>query len=302
MPAVYIGIMLAIRVVQNICSKCTSICFPKKVKNIFRYYAYSKALSALGALVFLILEMQHAAVSVSPAAVLIAALSGAFLLIGSYCGTLSMQSGTMALTSMFSTAGVIIPCIAGIFMFGEPLSLLQTVGLVLFLIAAYLLTVSTKTKTGKLTAKQVLLLIISLIGNGMVMLMQKIYAAWLPGSSVSVYSFMTFFIPCVVMALLGSNLFFRHEKAEENATDTDTEKFPKKLLLFGALAAIAVLIINQLATICAGILPSVVLFLFINGGNTVIATLVGIFLFGEKINLRNAIGILLGIASLALIA
>ena len=76
---------------------------------------------------------------------------------------------------------------------------------------------------------------------------------------------------------------------------------PRKLIYFGLLLAVAVFVINQLATITSATLSPVILFAFINGGGTVIATIVAAVMFHERITLRSACGVVLGVASLIII-
>ena len=75
----------------------------------------------------------------------------------------------------------------------------------------------------------------------------------------------------------------------------------KNVLAFGAVLSVAVFIINQFATLAASIVPSVVLFSFINGGSTIIGAVVAAIFFKEPLNFRSIFGITLGISSLILI-
>ena len=73
------------------------------------------------------------------------------------------------------------------------------------------------------------------------------------------------------------------------------------LIVCGVALAVAVFIINQLATLSTKLVSPVVLFTFINGGGTIISTLVAAVLYKERISIKSALGILLGITSLVLI-
>lgn len=58
---------------------------------------------------------------------------------------------------------------------------------------------------------------------------------------------------------------------------------------------------NQLATLAASLVDSVVLFGFINGGATVIAAVVGAAVYKEKLTVKSTVGILLGVVSMIVI-
>ena len=70
---------------------------------------------------------------------------------------------------------------------------------------------------------------------------------------------------------------------------------------YALILAVAVFLINQLATISANLISPVILFAFINGGATIISALVGVLLFKEKLSVKGIIGIAIGIGSLILI-
>lgn len=74
-----------------------------------------------------------------------------------------------------------------------------------------------------------------------------------------------------------------------------------KLFFFGAIGAAALFFVNQLATEATKLVPSAVLFTFINGGNTLIAAIIGAAVFKEKLGVKGVAGIIIGIASLIII-
>ena len=65
--------------------------------------------------------------------------------------------------------------------------------------------------------------------------------------------------------------------------------------------AIAVFIINQLATLSTAFVSPVVLFTFINGGSTIIAAIVAAVCFRERLTVRSVLGIIIGVASMVII-
>ena len=72
----------------------------------------------------------------------------------------------------------------------------------------------------------------------------------------------------------------------------------KKTYLFALFLAIAVFLINQLATLSTPLISPVILFALINGGSTIISALVGAVMYKEKLSMRATIGIILGIGAL----
>ena len=91
--------------------------------------------------------------------VLLATCSGLALFFSAFCSIYAMKSGTISLNSMFSTAGMIIPILAGVFLFDRQVFPMQFVGLVVFFVSAYLLINASKTVYTNFSCKTLLLLV-----------------------------------------------------------------------------------------------------------------------------------------------
>lgn len=294
MGALYIGIILLFRVVQAVFNKRSS----NEIKNIpmlVGYTSFKSAVSAvLGLLLILVLGNGFHA---DWRTVLIASFSGLTLFFSTFCGIYAMKSGTVSLSSMFGTAGMIIPLIAGVFLFDQPIHIIQWAGVGLFFVAAWMLIGSSKKIYTNFSFKTLLLLIGSLISNGCTMLAQQMFTAYVPDGDVSVFSFLSFGI----IAILGSItfLFMKNQKSKDTEETTDSSK--KTLFICGVALAIAVFVINQLATLSTTLVSPVILFTFINGGGTIISTVVAAILYKEKLSRRTVAGVVLGILSLVVI-
>ena len=75
----------------------------------------------------------------------------------------------MVLASLAGSAGLLLPCITGIFMFDEPMSAVQFIGIGLLIFSGWLLIGYSKEQTGSFTMRTMLLLLGSMLSNGMVM-------------------------------------------------------------------------------------------------------------------------------------
>lgn len=226
--------------------------------------------------------------------VLLSLFLGLSMFLSGACNIFAMKSGTVALGSMFGTAGMLIPLIAGIFLFNSPISIFQWLGVVIFFVAAYFLIGSSKKIYTNFSFKTVLFLIGSLVFNGCSALAQQMFTHYVPNGNVSVFTFLSF---CVI-AVLGLLVFACIKKTNS------TEKQPSdiKTLAISAVAlAIAVFIINQVITISTTLIAPVMLFTFANGGGTIISTIVGATMYKEKLTVQSIVGIILGIASLIII-
>lgn len=305
MATLYISIILLFRVVQAVFSKMASL-EVKNIPTVLVYGAYRNTISAVLGLILVLVSGNG--FGLGAVGLLISLCSGIMLSVSGFCGIMCLKSGTVSLSSVFSTAGMLIPIIAGVF-FGTPVSVMQCVGLALFFAAVFLLIGDSKKATGKFTAKTLFLLLGCLFAEGLTMLSQQAFTKYVPDGNVSAFSFITF---CI--AALSNLIMFSFSKAKDSSapdksgTEADAEKparhnvrLNRRLLICGFALAAAVFVINQLATISTALVSPVILFTFINGGNTVISTVVAAIMYKEKLTPQKIAGVIVGITSLIII-
>lgn len=288
---IFLIIILLLRFPQNLFSKKTSG-MVNNAQSYFLYGAYSYLLAGLIAFVMLIFGGMS---GFSLPAVGISALGALSLALNLYCNLEALKSGVMVLAALAGSAGLLLPCIAGIFMFDEPMSPLQFVGIALLIFSGRLLIGYSKQQTGSFTPRTMLLLIGSMLSNGSVMLAQKMFSQYLPDTNVSIFSFLTFGLVGVGMFIglipyLGSS-----EKRSR------LKEVPKQLFLYGTFSSVILLTINQLATIAGRNVPSAVMFPINDGGATIITAITAAIFFKEKLTVRSVCGLILGIGSLIII-
>lgn len=291
MGTLYISIILVCRVFQHLFNKRTSNDI-KTMPCFFKYMSLTKVIAAAMGLVLILIAGNGFKCNLLT--VLISTFSGLMLVLSSAFGLLVLRNGTVALSSLFGTAGLIVPCMAGIFLFNTPMSWGQWLGVAIFFVAAYLMITSSSRIACKFTFKAFLLLMGVMLSNGFTMLAQQMFTFYVPDGDVSVFSFLSFGIVgifMIIMAIVSS------AKSEHKAED----KLTPSLVGMGAVLAIAVFIINQLATLSTAFVSPVVLFTFINGGSTIIAAIVAAVCFREKLTVRSVLGIIIGVASMVII-
>lgn len=286
----FLSIITLMRVLQSVFNKKASVQIPDGITPYIKYISVSKYLAAGFALLLIFLQGEFS--GANPQAVGIAACSGMFLAINSVCGIKALKSGTIALSSMFSTAGLVVPCILGSIFLNEPVSAIQVICILILFLSTLLLIKSTKGITEGFSGKTVIYLIGNLISNGMVMFCQKMFGILQPDGNVSLFSMLTFLIPAVVLTLF---IPFTSKRESEK------KSLPKGLIFYAIILAFAVFVIQQLVTLLTPVLSSAVLFTFVNGGATVIAAIVGAVMYKEKLTVKSIFGIILGIASMVCI-
>ncbi len=295
MEVAILGSILVLRIVQSITGKSCSKYAPKESRGMLLYMSIRMGLSAAFAVIALwIGGISWEMISdISGMGWWIAIATGAALTISSCCSLLAMQGASVALSSLFSTAGLLVPTLSGIVLFDQQVSWGQWMGIGCLFCAAVLLASSSKITNGKITLKTFLLLVGSMLANGSTMLLQTLYKAWVPEGNVSLYSFLQFGIPAI--ALLLASLGW---KKRDNA---DCPKIEKNLLGYTILASAAVFGISQISTLASAFIPGAVLFPISDGGHTIIAAIVAAVLFKEKLTVRSVCGVMIGVAGLVMI-
>ena len=288
---IFLIIILLLRVPQNFSSKKTGGLVTNS-QSYFLYGTYSYTLAGLIAFVMLLFDGMS---GFSLPAVGISALGAVSLAVSLFCSIEALKSGVMVLAAMAGSAGLLLPCIAGIFMFNEPMKPMQFIGIALLIFSGWLLIGYSKEQTGSFTPRTLLLLIGSMLSNGSVMLAQKMFSKYLPDTSVSIFSFLTFGLIGIGMFIgLVPSLLSQSGRAKIAAV-------PKPVFLYGTISSIILLAINQLATLAGRNVPSAIMFPINDGGATIITAITAAIFFKEKLTVRSVCGLILGIGSLIVI-
>ena len=204
----------------------------------------------------------------------------------------SSQVNGISMTSVANKMSLIIPVIAGIFLYNESITWLMITGIILALVSVIL--TSIKDKSMALSKNGTFILILIFFGSGLIDIMMKYMQHHYLSENEGAAFVMVIFMAAAIFGLLWMLL-----------TQRDRFRNFNKASIVGGIAlgipnfgSIYFLI---LALEKSG-LQSSVLYPINNMGIVGISALFGILIFKEKINLINFIGILLAIAAIALIA
>lgn len=300
----YIVIVLLCRVVQALFSKRTSLC----IQNFSMAIGYSALESTFAAILGLgLILFSGKGFRIDLPTVLIAVFFGLMLLGSSFCSIYGMKSGTITLTSMAGTAGIIIPLLAGIFLFSHPILPIQWLGVALFFVSAWLLSNSSKQTYPNFTFSTVLILIGNLIFNGCTSLAQQMFTYYVPDGDVSSFSLIAFGTVAIVGWIVLP--FMKHHIQKHAPTAPSTQDQPtvstnktltRDLVICAIALSAAVFIVNQLVTISTALISPVILFTFTGGGGTIVITLVATIAYREKLSFTSISGVVIGIAAMIL--
>lgn len=285
MVTVLLGAVLICRVFQAV--------FVKNVSNairssgmLFRYYALQNALSALLGLLALMLSGEK--LRFDRMTLLLSLLFAFALFLAQVSSVLAIRLGTISLNSMAGTAGMLVPVLTGALFFDEKVSPLQLLALAVFFLSMWFLISSTKKSSASFDVRSVFFLALGLLANGTTMLAQQLFSRTVTDGSISLFSVLSFSLIAVFTGV--SSLFMKREK--------NLPSSGRSLAVSAVILAAALFLINQISTYLAATVSPIILFAFISGGGTVISAIVASLVYREKMNLRIALSIVFGIASL----
>ena len=225
------------RVVQSVFGKKANNLLPDGVLPYTKDIFLSKFLATIFALIAIIL----APIGFSGfdlTTLIIAACSGVFLTLSSLCGIKALKSGTMVLSSIFATAGLIVPSLLGVIFFDEKINPFQYLFMLILFGSMWILASASKKIYGQFSAKNIIYLVGNLISNGMVMFCQKLFGEIRPEGNVSLFSMLTFAVPALVLFV--SLLFMKKDNL-----NGESIIFPKQIYLCALFLAAAVFVIQQ---------------------------------------------------------
>jgi len=167
--------------------------------------------------------------------------------------------------------------------------------------------VEEKPKKKRLSLKTILMLILLFIAEGGQMIMQTVFSNRVENGNVALFSFLMFAINALVLYICYLVQALARKPKTMAVIDQPIKKerrlkmLTKTLLICGAFLGLALTVINNLATILAGMVPPALLFSVSNAIAIIVTMLVGGIVYKEKVNVKNIIGIVLCAASLMVI-
>lgn len=308
------------RMVQTVCNKRVSN-EVRDNKTFFLYGVYYQALAAVFSLLALCF-MGFEGFTLST--VLCGFVTAAFLMLNFYANLNAIKGCKLIVASMFGYGGMLVCCILSWMMFGEEMSALQGVGLLLFFLSAYMISSQKKETDARPTGKKVwILLIVVMFSEGFVEVSQKYFSLRVSGGNVAWFSFFMFLCSTAFMAIgfvfsltkdrnrtvskerLQPQMQLQTQAISENAT----EKVPGKklrlnqlLLICGALLAFSIFVVNTLVTEMGKKVDSVIMFPIMALINICITVFVGRIVYKEKLTTKNIIGVILGLIAVIVLS
>ncbi|MBQ3140955.1 MAG: EamA family transporter [Clostridia bacterium] len=260
----------------------------KSTAQFLRLNALSFATAALVALSISGFDFKSLA-GVSPFSAMMACLF-ALSIITTYlaqCKALSL--GTTSSTMMIYSCGFLIPVFFSAAVYGETVSAVDGIALLLLLMAIFL--IITPKKNARLSFKWILLSVISMIGSGTTAILQKVHQRSLFADEFLSMSVCEFLIAGVLLFLLSTVL----PKKEISAAERSHE------WKIGVLNGVFLGALSLLNLKLSGKLPAIVVFPVYNVGNIILSGLLGAVLYREKNTKKEILGFAVGCVAILML-
>ncbi len=295
-------IIAVMRVIQQICNKLSS----NEINNKKKFFAYGSLYQFVAAAFSLITIIFTGFNNFNAGLVICSAISAVLFAVNLFCALEAIKGCSIAVANMFSLGGLIISVLVSYFWFGEEIKLYQLAGLAVFFLAVYLLS-SKDSKSGKkISLRTLVMLTIDLFVNGLTMVVQKYFALRVEGANTTLFSLVTFTL-CGLFMFVCFLFTLRTKKPTDTTNDENQNTtmhktlLCKKLIICGTLLALALFLINIIVTEMGKTVPSIVIFPISSAISILVATLVGYFVFKEKLSVKKIIGLIVGLASIIII-
>ena len=206
----------------------------------------------------------------------------------------AMQVTTVAVTSVFKAASVIIPCIFGALFFDEAMSFVNVIGFALFLFAVYLIVSKSQESKVGFGAKALLACLGVILTNGFGSIAMQLFGKCVPDGDEAVFMFIGYVVQALVLFII--HLFYSAKNSTQKAGPIS-----RKMMIYGIIGMVAMFLIQQIMTALSSGIPASLLFPVTMGSSVIVSVIVGWLWFKEKMTAKNIIGIVLGIVSLVMI-
>ena len=222
---------------------------------------------------------------ISLPAVMLACGYGVLLVLSQVFLIKAMTLGDTSVSTLFYSSGFLIPIFASVFLYDETVSIWQFIGVVLMLVS-FVLTVRKREKSA--TLRWFVFIVIALLCNGILGTIQKVF-----GMSSFRHQQSGFMMVCTFVGMVTAFLFMPKRKFSLPS---------KEFLRMAAGSGLTLGIVNAINVYVSGVLPGVIVFPCVNGGGVISSAIVARLLIGEKITLKQKIGIAVGVTAICFIS
>ena len=249
--------------------------------------------------VLILLQGELSSLTGDATLVWIALLSGVSTAAFVVAWLLSVRGGAYMMVEVFLLIGVIVPITLCRVFLNEPITLRQIIAIGVLVVAVYIMCTYNASVKGKLKPSAIAVLLLCGLGNGFADFSQKLFVKARPESSIAVFNLYTYLFAGAV--LLVACMIFRRADKKRGAELRAPLAIIKPIWLYVLIMATCLFAYSFFKTRAAGYLDAVQLYPLSQGASILLSLLMSSILFGEKVNLRCIVGVVLSFVALLMI-
>ncbi len=239
-------------------------------------------INCIGAVVYFI--CRGAEFEVSTFSLGLAAVFGAVTVGAQYFGLLSMGLGPMSYSVLFTYLSMLIPTFFGVAYYGNVPTVTQVVGLI-FMVVTFFLSCELKGDT-RVSIKWIFAVFASFLGWGFVGVCQQIHQYSDFANELTGFLLWTFIFSALMFGVL---FMFSGKK------NTDFKKPRVSEIALMLFTGVAIGAINEINLYLSGVMKPVIFFPVVNGGVIILSGIAAIFVFRERLSVKQWIGLASGV-------
>lgn len=197
---------------------------------------------------------------------------------------------SVSFMTLCHAAGMLAPCILGHFFWNERITAISLTGVLVTVASIVILKNNSRGK--KINGIGWLIGLIVFISSGGVMVLQKIMGIYFKDQSIVAYNFYSFVVPTIIMITIA---FIKKEPVAK-------KYIKRKIVLPATGSAISLCVISLVMTKLAGSIPSALMFPLFNGTGIIAVCIGAIFIFKEKMTVKQIGAMFMSIIGMCLAA
>lgn len=298
MGYLFLALALAAGITKGYCGKRTSSCIVTKSDSMIMNLLRMVVCILIG-LILVFVQSGPGALALDGYALFVTALSGVASAAFVVSWLLSVRTGAYMMVEVFLLLGVVVPIALCKVLFNEKIGLWQAVGILVLLVAVYVMTAYNSSVKGKLGVGSFLLLLLCGLSNGVADFSQKLFVKSRPEGSIAAFNFYTYVFAAA--ALLAAYLIFRQTDKRSGEEIRKPVAVIRPIWHFVLIMAVCLFANSFFKTLAAQYIDAVQLYPINQGSAVILSLLMSAVLFKERINAKCIVGICLSFAALLMI-
>lgn len=210
----------------------------------------------------------------------------------------ALAEGSMALTVMLLAFTVVVPISFGIVVLHEPLTIFGVIAIPLLIAALILIVGPNKAETNnKISLKWLFFVFLAILGNGSCSIIVKLHRIQYPGQYSSE---LMLFALVIVLIVCGILAFSPIKKAKTPTEKPLKNKTIKATIIFALATGICNGMSNKTIVELSELMDLSSMSIIRRVGSLVLTYLVSVYIFREKLTVKQTLGCILGIAAAVL--